>query len=215
MTSPRPKLVLFDLGNVLVHIHPEAFLQTLGLDTPDNRRYYQPRITGIVKRYERGDDSTEQFLTNVDALFNARESEQQYDHGAKRVFSREEFRLAMLTVVGQPIEGMEELVKHVAASVAVGLLSNTNPLHYDLCKNTLRVLHFIPHHFLSYQLKSLKPEPKIFERVIDRLHVEPIEVLYIDDVAENVNAARAFGLNGYEFVGPKELRYRLAELRLI
>ena len=207
MFSRKPTFVLFDLGNVLVYIHPEAFLQTLDIDSAENRRHYQPLVIDIVKRYERGDDSTEEFLDRMDDLFNRGSSgSENRPHKRRRQFTREEFEHAMLTVVGNPVPGMEDLVRRVASKTSVGLLSNTNPLHFEVgCKN-LRVLQFIPHHFLSYKLRALKPEPLIFQRVMQGLSLDPTEVLYIDDIEENLHAAEQLGLTCHLFRGKSELK---------
>jgi HAD superfamily hydrolase (TIGR01509 family) len=208
--------VLFDLGNVLVFIHPEAFLQTLGIDNPENRRKYQPSVIDIVKRYERGDDSTDEFLDRMDVLFNrGRESpEERQQHGARK-FTREELKLAMLKVVGKPVEGMEDLVRRVASRASVGLLSNTNPLHFEVACADLRVLRHIPQYFLSYKLRALKPDPLIFERVLGQLPADPADVLYIDDIEENLHAAGQFGLSGHLYRGRSTLQKELSDRGLI
>jgi putative hydrolase of the HAD superfamily len=121
----------------------------------------------------------------------------------------------MLSIIGRPIVGMEELARHLGARVPLGLLSNTNPMHFDACMDDLAVLQVIPSHFLSYRLKSLKPEPGIFEKAIQLLQLDPGDVLYIDDLDENVEAARRVGLNGYLFAGEQELKRRLSDLELI
>ncbi|MBF8295817.1 MAG: HAD-superfamily hydrolase, subfamily variant 3 [Bacteroidetes bacterium] len=215
MASSRPTFVIFDLGNVLVHIHPEAFLRTLGIDTPENRRYYQKSVINIVRAYECGEESTEQFLGRLGGLFNAPDAAQRHIRGHRRVFSHDDFRRAMLSIIGQPVVGMEELVRNLGARVPLGLLSNTNPLHFDACMDDLAVLQFIPSHFLSYRLRSLKPETKIFEKAIELLQLDPGDVFYIDDLHENVEAARRVGLNGSLFVGEQELKQRLSDLGLI
>jgi len=215
LISRRPSYVIFDLGNVLVHIHPAAFLQSLGIDTPENRSYYQKRVVEIAKLYERGDDSTDQFFANLDGLFNGNRDTTRHDHGLTRAFTPDDFRTAMLSVIGQPVDGMEALVRRLAPKVPLGLLSNTNPIHFDLCRRTLPVLRYIPSYFLSYQLKAFKPDIRFFERVSEILKLNPGEILYIDDLMENVDSARAFGFTAYHFEGPEMLERRLNELQLI
>lgn len=209
----RPSFVLFDLGNVLVHIHPEAFLQLLGIDTPDNRRYYQSFVNAIVFEYERGETSTEQFLTSLEMLFNARDGEQAH-HDRRQRIEREEIQRAMLAVIGQPVVGMEELVRRVASNVPVGLLSNTNPLHFDLCMNDLPSLRLIPNHFLSYRLKSLKPNPTIFREVVKILKLAPGDILYIDDMPQNIDGGRNVGLTCHLFDGREGLDAVLSQFDL-
>jgi FMN phosphatase YigB (HAD superfamily) len=203
------------VGNVLVHIEPTAFLRSLSIDTSENRGYYQSEIIDIVKRYEKGEDSTKEFFTRLDLLFNGRDKMLHRNHGGKDYFSPNEFRDAMLSIVGVQVEGMEEIVRRVGASVPLGLLSNTNPVHFDYCLQTFRVLQNIPTHFLSYRLKALKPEPEIFARVAMQIPFPPGEILYIDDLAENVDAARGAGFLGHQFIGVKEIERLFSELKLV
>ncbi|MCX6133165.1 MAG: HAD family phosphatase [Ignavibacteriales bacterium] len=214
MSVSQPAVVIFDLGNVLVHIRPEAFLQTLGIDTPENRRTYQHSVIDIVKRYERGEDSTETFLQNLGTLFNVRNTSNACSD-ERRQYSRDDFQRAMLAIIELPIPGMEELVRTLGTKVPLGLLSNTNPLHFDACMENLAVLRSIPFHFLSYRLRLLKPEPEIFEKTIELLRHDPRDVLYIDDLSENIEAARRAGLHGYHFVGVDELNEYLSSCGLV
>lgn len=214
MAPLEPAFVIFDLGNVLVHIAPEAFLRTLGIDTPANRTYYQKKITDIVKMYERGDDTTDQFLARLGGLFNS-SGDMSQEHRGNRVYSADDFRRAMLSIIGRPVVGMEEIVRNLSARVPLGLLSNTNPLHFDSCMEHLSSLQFIPSHFLSYRLRSLKPDAGIFEQAVELLRLHAAEIFFVDDVPENVEAAKRVGLNSHLFVGHEELKKRLATLKLL
>ena len=213
-TQRRPSFIIFDLGNVLVHIDPLSFLRSLSIDSAENRRYYQPLIVDIVKRYERGDESTEEFLANLDILFNSDSSRHKHDHGGKAMFSRSEFQAAMLSIIGDPVIGMEEVVRRMSASTPLGLLSNTNPLHFAYCLERFPVLRYIPTHFLSYQLRAFKPETEIFNRVAARLPFSPETVLYIDDLPDNVHAGEAVGFQTCLFVGVEKLMQLFHELGL-
>lgn len=213
--SRKPKFVLFDLGNVLVYIHPDAFLQTLGIDSPENRQYYHPFVVEIVKRYERGDDGTEQYLDRLEALLNGRGAAHNPPFRPNRKFSRDELTRAMLTVIGEPVAGMEDLVRRVGQSVQVGLLSNTNPLHYEWCLRSLPVLRLIPDHFLSFELQALKPERLLFEKALRHLAFEPKEIFYVDDLLENVRTAQELGIQSYQFSTTGEFEGELKKLGLI
>ncbi len=52
---------------------------------------------------------------------------------------------------------------------------------------------------------SAKPEPAAYEWCIRELGLPPGEVLFVDDRAENVDAARRLGLQGHVFTSPEEL----------
>ncbi len=213
MIAQQPACMIFDLGNVLVHIHPAAFLKTLGIDSPENRRIFQRPITDAVKTYERGDETTEQFLRSLGELFKTHPATRRDDGG--EVFPSADLRKAMLAIIGRPVDGMEELVRSVSTKVPLGLLSNTNPIHFDSCLEHLAVLRFIPSHFLSYRLRSLKPEQAIFQKTIELTQLDPRDILYVDDIPENVEAARKAGLNAHLFVGAGELRELVGTLSLL
>ena len=63
---------------------------------------------------------------------------------------------------------------------------------------------------LSFEVGAVKPEEAIYRRCLDALGVEPGEALFVDDRRENVEAARALGMEALVFEGEDALA---AELR--
>ncbi|MGZ9934648.1 HAD family hydrolase [Streptomyces sp. NC-S4] len=59
---------------------------------------------------------------------------------------------------------------------------------------------------LSCRIGSAKPEPAAYEWCVRELGLPPEEILFVDDRAENVDAARRLGLQGHVFTSPEELR---------
>jgi 2-haloacid dehalogenase len=59
---------------------------------------------------------------------------------------------------------------------------------------------------VSGELGVKKPEPAIFRLMIERIGVEPAAVVFIDDVVDNVESARAFGMRAVHFTSPAALR---------
>jgi putative hydrolase of the HAD superfamily len=53
--------------------------------------------------------------------------------------------------------------------------------------------------FYSCDLGLAKPDPAFFTTILKHLAVEPSAVLFVDDTAANVDAARELGLNAYLF----------------
>lgn len=66
----------------------------------------------------------------------------------------------------------------------------------------------------SYQLGVAKPAPAIYRYALERLATRPEETLFIDDKAENVDAANAIGMKGMVFATIEKLRADLVELGL-
>ena len=75
------------------------------------------------------------------------------------------------------------------------------------------------HHFdglvISGREGVKKPDPKIFEVLIERHNLDPARALFIDDVPVNIEAARSCGLQGHHFTGADDLRSHLEAERLL
>jgi putative hydrolase of the HAD superfamily len=58
----------------------------------------------------------------------------------------------------------------------------------------------------SYQHGMAKPEPAIYELLIEKLGAAPEETLFLDDKLENIEAARQLGIVGLQFSTVEQLR---------
>jgi HAD superfamily hydrolase (TIGR01509 family) len=52
---------------------------------------------------------------------------------------------------------------------------------------------------ISAEVRLLKPEPAIFEHLLTRYRLNPAETVFIDDLAANVDSARASGMQAIQF----------------
>ncbi len=104
---------------------------------------------------------------------------------------------------------MEALVEEVAAHRAVGLLSDTDPLHWAF----LRERHTLLDHFakptLSFRTGVLKPDPAAYRAAAADVGVPARECFFTDDLPENVDGARAAGMDAVLFEGAEPLRAAL------
>jgi putative hydrolase of the HAD superfamily len=51
----------------------------------------------------------------------------------------------------------------------------------------------------SHEEEFRKPDPHIYQIAVERLGVAPAEIVFLDDVPENVAAARAIGIQAILF----------------
>jgi putative hydrolase of the HAD superfamily len=58
----------------------------------------------------------------------------------------------------------------------------------------------------SYQLRLIKPDPAIYRYTLGQLGLQAEETLFIDDRMENVEAARALGMQAIEYLSVERLR---------
>jgi putative hydrolase of the HAD superfamily len=91
------------------------------------------------------------------------------------------------------------------------LLSNAWDDLRPLLENLWKIDGIFDHIFISAEMKTYKPEPKIFQMVINSLGKEPSEMVFVDDFPENITAAREAGLNAIHFHSREQTLAELAE----
>jgi epoxide hydrolase-like predicted phosphatase len=63
---------------------------------------------------------------------------------------------------------------------------------------------------ISSEVSLAKPDPRIYQLTVDRLGARPEEIIFVDDVLENVRASRQVGLIGLQYRSTPQL---LSEIR--
>ncbi len=109
-----------------------------------------------------------------------------------------------------PQDGMEELVSKLQQHHHLGLLSDTDPLHWGHIK---RKFPWIARTFLnpclSFEIGECKPAVKCFETAVDSVGVPAENCLFIDDLEKNIHGAINSGLQAIQFSSPANLAEEL------
>ncbi len=85
----------------------------------------------------------------------------------------------------------------------VTLLTNNGALVHDHLAATLApelVSHFGEHLFTSAHYGARKPDPVVFERVLERYGTPARDAFFADDLIENVEGARSVGITAHHYV---------------
>ena len=86
------------------------------------------------------------------------------------------------------------------------MISNINELHFEyLYKEHPQVFSLFDELILSFKVKSIKPEIKIYQALRTAAGVEFENIVYIDDRADLIEAAKEFKLNCIQFVSHDKL----------
>lgn len=75
------------------------------------------------------------------------------------------------------------------------LLSNTDTVHINFIDKNYPFTKLIRNRILSFRVKSIKPEKKIFRYLIERYKIKPQESVVIDDIKENLITASSLGFH--------------------
>ncbi|HET7711394.1 MAG TPA: HAD family phosphatase [Thermoanaerobaculia bacterium] len=96
--------------------------------------------------------------------------------------------------------GIEEVLARVREQYRVAFLSNSNEVHAELIPKKFTTIFEPDDRFIfSYRFKCAKPDSEIFRRAVEIVGALPQHVVLIDDLIENVIAARGVGLRAYQY----------------
>jgi FMN phosphatase YigB (HAD superfamily) len=104
---------------------------------------------------------------------------------------------------------VSEIIRSLKEKWRLGLLSNTDPLHFNYIVSTFPVLSALEKWILSYEVGFKKPDARIFQRAMEWASVEPEKILFIDDTKGHVEAAISLGMQGIHFISATKLREEL------
>ncbi len=136
----------------------------------------------IHRRLDRGDADETDLADELSAF-------------AGRAVSPDEACQLVLSVFEAPNGELWALAGQLAKTVVVGGFSD-NPAFVTRVFPEGRGLTPL---FLSCELKHCKPSKQAFETVTTRLGVMPADILFIDDMAANVDQARSLGWDAILF----------------
>lgn len=86
----------------------------------------------------------------------------------------------------------------------IGFLSNISRDWMDEILSFFDSKKLFDEIILSGDINIVKPDPRIFILMAEKLHLQPEECIMIDDVADNINGARIAGMHGVVFFSPDQ-----------
>jgi HAD superfamily hydrolase (TIGR01509 family) len=109
-----------------------------------------------------------------------------------------------------PIEGTIRLVEELAAAgIHLYLLSNMPVSTFDYLIKHHRFFGHFKHLVISGAILLVKPEPAIYQHLVEQTGIEPAESVFVDDLLKNVIAARECGFHAIQFSEPGNCREQL------
>ena len=109
--------------------------------------------------------------------------------------------------------GIAPLLKRAATRLPLYAFSNTNRPHVEYFSIAhADVLGHFKQMFLSSTIGLRKPDAAAFDHVVRAIGVPAQRILFFDDLAENIEGARARGLTTVHVTGPDDVAKALAAL---
>ncbi|OFZ74074.1 MAG: hypothetical protein A3K03_12700 [Bdellovibrionales bacterium RIFOXYD1_FULL_44_7] len=178
--------VVFDLGRVLINYDWSGPVRQLSSLTGFCEEDVKSRVFNrdIFQQFERGQIEPASFYRRVCDSVGLTMSFEEFCGLWNSIFTEGE------------VEPIVKVAKRLlsCSNIKVAALSNTNFIHVQYLKKIWPLLNQLPYQFLSCEMGSRKPEEAIFTATIKTLRVEPEKILFVDDLKDNIIAARKFGL---------------------
>ena len=203
MADPPPPLLLFDLGGVLIEFSGLTDIHALlrePMSVEEVGALWQQ--TRAIGDFEVGSLTPKQFGEAFAASWPL-------------AVSAAEFVSHYESWTRQLLPGAAELLEELRPRYRLAALSNSNILHWTRNDVVIGVQAYFDRAFSSHQLGLRKPDPVIYQRVLQELAVEAAEVVFFDDNLANVEAALAVGINAYRVEGVEAARASLKDLGLL
>jgi haloacid dehalogenase superfamily, subfamily IA, variant 3 with third motif having DD or ED/haloacid dehalogenase superfamily, subfamily IA, variant 1 with third motif having Dx(3-4)D or Dx(3-4)E len=183
--------IVFDIGQVLVHFRWREYIEDFGFSKEVTDKLIHATVENIDhwSLHDKGVLSDEEFIT----LCIQREPD-----------IKEEILLFF--------EQIEHIVKefdysaHLISQLRengykVYLLSNYGTTPYQYAKKNFLFLSDVDGEIISSHVKEIKPEPQIYQILMDTYHVDPQKAVFLDDRLDNIQAADKLGFHTIHFTG--------------
>jgi len=201
----RLDTVVFDLGGVLADWDPRYLYRGL---------------------FDGDEAAMEEFLTNVCSpeWNHAMDAGRPRDEAVAELVADHPDHEALIRVwverwedmLGPEIAGTAAVVAELhRAGVRLLALTNWSAETFPAARARFASFGYFEAIVVSGEHGLAKPDPRLFQLMLDRYQVDPLRAVYVDDRADNAAVAAALGLNALVFTDPETLRADFARLGLL
>jgi FMN phosphatase YigB (HAD superfamily) len=204
MPQPSAKVAIFDIGNVLLHWDPRLLYRTMFSDLGKMEWF----LTEVCSsKFNRQLDLGRPFADAI-AELTAR-----FPDYAREILAYDERWLETTQgPIGESVAILEDLRRNRVPNYAI---TNFSPEKFAVARRSFGFLDRFDGIVVSGEEGLLKPEPGIYRVLVDRYGLAAEDCLFIDDMPDNVEGARAVGMQAYLFEGAAAMRAELARHGLL
>ena len=198
------EVIFFDLGNVILPFNNYQIAEKLSRFS-QKREFRDPKKIfsylfdlekGVINDFDKGRVSPPEFFQSIKKYL-----------GLSVAF--EKF-IPIWTDIFIEDRGVSEIIRSLKGKWRLGLLSNTDPLHFNYIVSTFPIVSALEKWILSYDVGFKKPDARIFQKAIEWASVPPESILLIDDTEGHVAAAVSLGIQGIHFASANQLKKDLS-----
>lgn len=196
------KNIVFDIGNVLFGYDPVYILHQV---LPDNQ-CHEDYLTHFIhsQLWQDLDRGTLDESSLVDLLVN-KIPDPNLENNLQVIIENFIYHLHL-------INGSRDLFLTLKRIYPIFLLSNFQAVPYSKLREMHPFLYQADGAVISAHHQLMKPEPEIYLKLLHKYKLNPEECVFIDDLTDNISAAKALGMEGIVFTSPESTESALIEL---
>jgi len=205
MTKMDRSVVVFDLGGVLIDWDPRHLYRKLFADDEAAMEHFLATV--CTHEWHRHHDRGRSFAEGARVL------KELHPDKAELI---DAFGMRQGEMMAGPIRGTVEILRELRdRGTPLYALSNWPAEGFMVARERFEFLGWFRGIVISGEIGSIKPQPRIYEVLLERFAIDPLSAIFIDDVEANAAAARPFGIHAVHFTTPAALRADLATLGLL
>ncbi len=204
MPETPPKAVLFDVGNVIVRWDPRN-LYTKLIPDPAALDHFLAEIAPMSWHAET--DRGRTFADNI-----AERIALHPDHEALLRAWWDRWPEMCTGPIPETVAVMDDL--H-ARGVPMHGLTNMSTESWPGIQALSPAFRYLQTVVVSGEDKVIKPDPAIYQLVLERTGLKPADLIFVDDSLANIEAAAALGFHVHHFTDPAAFRPQLESLGLL
>lgn len=193
--------IVFDLGRVLLDYDWKGYLETFGFSEEKFNRIAEATfLSPVWAEMDRGSKTYEEFVEE----FAAQAPE--YDKDIREVIAG-----CYRTIHRMPYA--ETWVKYLKQQgYGLYVISNYGEYTKEHTRKEMPFLKYMDGVIFSCDVKHIKPEPEIYQILLERYHLNAGECVFIDDMEANCEGARTQGMQAVCFWSFKQAAAELEKL---
>ena len=193
--------IVFDIGGVLADYRIKEFLAEKRFDGNMIKRILKASVMSpFWGQFERGE------ITEEEALCGFASVEPGIENELRLAYSSVEGMLTMRNYAIPLVQSLKEAGFHVF------FLSNYSKKVYDECGESLAFMPYMDGGLVSFKARMTKPDPKMYQMFLEEYGLRAGDCVFVDDTAENVEAAKKIGFREIVFTSYDELLLELKKL---
>ena len=186
--------VFFDIGGVLLNIHPERTIQHLNNCTGISKEIIKTAFSHeIHNNYEKGEINNQEYFQSIKRALPKTDS-----------LCEPDFWEAWGMLLGEETS-VSPVLRSCSKHIPIWLLSNTNPYHMELGAKRFSFLPLVTGLVFSYDVGYRKPDEDIFRIALNLAGKTPGEVFFIDDSPEHIEGANKLGIKTHHLKNGEEI----------